>query len=1048
MLWVRVPNALSIRTDIVGYQIFNNFNSLRYNDAYYFIALLFPALAIVVYLVLAWLGPIKRHPSPDHRIFPLLGDDILDRAGHSAASMAPRPVLVTWFWAAARVGLPALAVAVEVSAGQARSLRIDTAGVSLAAAYAGSVVLVAALLREAASGGRGVHRQAHDLGTYVARVNSLAALVVVPLLYLVSQATSVTIDPGRRLVRYPWLPWWVVVAVTVVAAWAWRRGSVRARTPADVREHEAKMLTWVVGPVVLFLVVAWLPVAIGGFQAFDDAQFLAAPQLIFHQGLFPWRDVYALHGLLSDVFDGAVGMVAFGNTRWGGNAGLSMLVGPLNWLVVYGFAAYFCRRNRLLLVGLTVAVGTGLLEGNVPRFLLFPLFLVLLDQVLRRPTWGRCGLFVFALVAGTILTPEEALFVPCLLGVVFLFELASYRRGSGLRAGFRRTWRCVAVGVVLASGWGAFLGGMGALRSFVDFFVVFAQGHGLEGGYPTQWRLGINLVTVEWVLPTVLWLATLWRVVAKLRRRSAWAHRDWVIVAAALCSALYFPKALDRADYPHVLEVFSISVPLLVLWAVDLLDRGDRTARRWSHLPGLAGSLRLRQLATGGAVAAVLAGTVAGPITVSAALRSVPADLHRSLTRAQVPSEPMLGYTVPGSVDIGQIEALRSVLERYAGRTGPVFDYSNELGIVYYLLNRVPGTRHYYSAVVQTARAQRQEIADLAASRPPVVVFTNTTFGLVSYDGIPQSLRSFAVSEYLFAHYRPLLDVQGQLILLRDDLFATAPPVPAGLATAGLYFDTPPCNFGDIPNFFTVPASVEGLAGVPLASEEIISFTRTFSGWAVDQASGGAARQVLAAVNGVVVAMAPTGNPRPDVSAARHARSALNSGFSLSIPASAPGAVVLYALNGDGTVSPLERRPKVPASMIGTTPAGPVTTPDGRRHPLRQGTVTGVVEDVNREAIEVLRLHLPGGFAPGRYPWLRVDSASTLRSSTVTLTDDATAPPGHQIAFHMLERSGTHVMVGVGACLQWHGYGASRDITVVHSGADQPLTFSLVRQQG
>ena len=158
-----------------------------------------------------------------------------------------------------------------------------------------------------------------------------------------------------------------------------------------------------------------------------------------------------------------------------------------------------------------------------------------------------------------------------------------------------------------------------------------------------------------------------------------------------------------------------------------------------------------------------------------------------------------MGYTAPGSVDTAQIRELRSVLERYAGPSAPIFDYSNEPGVLNYLLNRTPGTRYYYAAVVQTPLAQRQDIAELQKGRPPVVIFSNTTFGLLIYDGIPQALRSYDVSTYLYAHYRPLLDVQGQLLFLRDDLVASAPPVPAGLRTTDLYFDTPACTSATSP---------------------------------------------------------------------------------------------------------------------------------------------------------------------------------------------------------------------------------------------------------
>ena len=111
-------------------------------------------------------------------------------------------------------------------------------------------------------------------------------------------------------------------------------------------------------------------------------------------------------------------------------------------------------------------------------------------------------------------------------------------------------------------------------------------------------------MTFDWTLPTVLLLATIWRVVSKLRTRSPWEVREWVMVSAAMCTAVYFPQALDRADPGHVFLSYAIAVPLLILWVIDLLDRGDRNLRR--VLPSWSA---MRHVATGAAVVAVLLAT-------------------------------------------------------------------------------------------------------------------------------------------------------------------------------------------------------------------------------------------------------------------------------------------------------------------------------------------------------------------------------------------------------------------------------------------------------
>ena len=71
VLWLRVPNSLLGPTDIVGYPIFANFDIYRYTYGYYFIALLFPVLAVLLFLAISWKGPLRRLHPPTGRVLPL-----------------------------------------------------------------------------------------------------------------------------------------------------------------------------------------------------------------------------------------------------------------------------------------------------------------------------------------------------------------------------------------------------------------------------------------------------------------------------------------------------------------------------------------------------------------------------------------------------------------------------------------------------------------------------------------------------------------------------------------------------------------------------------------------------------------------------------------------------------------------------------------------------------------------------------------------------------------------------------------------------------------
>jgi hypothetical protein len=1096
LLWRRVPNTLSASTDIVGYQTWADFDYRRYTDAYYCVAIIFPLLAIAACYVLGRWGPLRRPRicrAPIYRITtepespgdaeptspsPPAADggsdsvEALPSAGQALSDDRDAPTsgqlpVVTGFWVLARVAVPALAIAVEVCLVRSpRQLELTWGGLLAGGAYV-VIVLVAGFLLRWWQSGRTDESGMPALIAWrssIALVNSLLALAVVPLLFFVSQKTGVYVSSEHRVVYYHWLPWWLVAIASLVCLGLWVRGLRRIRSTADSARLEATVLTWLVGAVIFFLLLAVLPGASGPFTGFDDAQFLAAPQLVFVHGLFPWRDIFLLHGILQDVFWGAVGLDVFGNTRWGGGAGISLLMSPLFWLVVYAFTAYFCRRNRLVLVGLVVAVTTGLLQGNTFRFLVIFGFLILFHRLLKNPSWGWCATFAGVLVVACIIVPEALLFALCLCVLLVIFEAVRYGKGDSIVGIFQRTIRCGAVGIVLLAAWALYLAVVGALSNFVDYYVIAALDHSLVGALPVQWNLVKTLTTTfEFAAPVVLWLMTVWRVVAKLRARSPWSLADWVMVGAASFVLVYYPQELERMDVAHVQLVFCVTLPLLILWAIELLAVADRSVVRLmrrvkagqhsssrSAVGGLVGRVPKR-LVTGVVVAGVVIASVTMPISIPTLIRHIPGNFHPAVPDAAPTTLPKLGYTLPGAVDTAQINTLGRLLDRYAGRRGPVFDFPNELGVTYYLLNRVPGTRYFVASEAQTTLAQNQIVSDLQESRPRVVIFYDGSFGLPVYDGILESVRTPIVAEYLLSHYRPLVDMQGQLLMLRNDLVKTAPPLPPlpeGSQTTNLYFTIPKCTLGDIPNFYATPAGYTSSRSVRVRTTSVEDVRSAIGGWAIDPTTGAPATEVLAVADGKVVATAPTGVDRPDVVAALHDPSAETSGFTIRIPKAVDGPVALYALNPNGTVTLLQPdRQTVPLTVVGGKPRSSVLSPNGVVHPSVDTRAAGWVDSYQEVNQRIVRLDFPLGTNLATYPWLQLQSSSTLGRTSNVLTNDVDLGSTHQIGFNSLPLAGSNLSVQVGSCLQWHGYRSGTGLYLVRSGpgANRSVSVELRR---
>ncbi len=213
--------------------------------------------------------------------------------------------------------------------------------------------------------------------------------------------------------------------------------------------------------------------------------------MTFH-GFFPWKDLFFIHGLLADVFDTGIGMVVFANSRWGSYAGSSMFVSATTIVMLYYFTAYFARRNRLLVFGVSVAMVLGLLGQLTDRFAFAPLLLVLFDAVLPRRSRSWCAAFMVVLVIQSIIAPEVGLLAVGLLGTLFVFEWLGRTPKSALLPSFFRTAWCFVFGLGLTVVWLSYLALVGALSGFIDYYRSWVPGTRSRGLFRRSGPSSIN----------------------------------------------------------------------------------------------------------------------------------------------------------------------------------------------------------------------------------------------------------------------------------------------------------------------------------------------------------------------------------------------------------------------------------------------------------------------------------------------------------------------------------------------------------------------------
>jgi hypothetical protein len=792
--WLHAPRQLARPISVVGYPTFADLDYNRTFLAYRLFIYAFPVGALLVYWLLAWRGPLRRPPGARRRRASVQLQDMpaaeqdMSATGPAEGSAA-RLLLARLL----RLVVPAVVVLFAVRAGFT-SQGPAAAEVSLLCglAYVLAVLVIAAGISWVQTRPRSP--QWAQVRSQLPAVNGIAgAMAAVGALWFVSEHTVVVVGIDHHVQHWPWLPGWLALAgIIAIATW----GLLRLRGGRAAEAVEQRLLAVVVGSAAVFLVSSQLPRQLGTFQGFDDAQSLVGAHLL-SQGYFPWRDFQIAHGLWPDALQTMVGWAIFGSTRWGSAAGVSVLLVPLGWILVYLFAVWFSRSNRWFLVCVVVLVLSGLVSAPDPRFIGIPVILVLLGETLRRRSLGWCAALMFVVFVLAVLVPEMMFLALPVLLVVVAADLTHRPAGGRLWPALRRSSWCAAVGAVLVGAWCVFLAVNHALSGWIQFFLLLVPGHDAEGDIPPA---GIPpIVELEFGLALVLVLLTFWWVATRVRGGRQLSVLDWVTVAAAGYIALYGEEALGRFDAPHIEYVVTAAVPLALLWAERGLTAADGLVR-----DAIAGGQRLVRSPATIAIAVIiaLAAPIAGAPTVIASVGSIPA--HEHAFAAVEPTIRELGYTRPGAVSAELVSDLGRALNTYAGRSGTVFDFSNSLGYVYFLLDRRPAGPFTFINLALNGYSQQVVITSLRHTDPPVVVFDSDTTGLFQMDGINNNVRDYAVGQYLLDNYRPVLETHGFLLMLRDDLMASRPPVPRlrqRPISTNLYFSSSTCAWGDTPNF-------------------------------------------------------------------------------------------------------------------------------------------------------------------------------------------------------------------------------------------------------
>lgn len=785
-LWLTLfPSQLPERTDIVGYPIWANFNVGRYFHLYNTITIVFPLAALLSYAALGWADRRYRPRDVDASEPRFVVEDLRE------------PPVAGWVARLVRAAVVGIALGLEIAFATQR----DDAAFLLTTllgtlAYLTLVSLIAGGLSSRGRGRRFWH--------WHSTVNAMLVSLTIVALYAVSRSSEVTVLAQMNVDRWPWLP--LVIALSGAAAvlsWAAVRFLRTGGSEEGTAQVERDMVMLVTGPILLFLLLAQLPGALGRMDVFHEGELLVGARLV-SSGLFPWRDLGLVHGPLHDAFSPLFGMRVFEESRWGVVAGFEVLLVPA--VVV----AFYLLHSRLMRGDWVFLALTPLVLPQLPdaRFLLLPFGLLLLLALLKESSPLRAVGLAILLVVLSILTPEAAPFAVAVSVVLVLFEIHYRVPENPIIASFPRTlWFGVAI-LVVSLGWAVYLTSRDAISDFVGHYLTVARGHELTGGIPVQWESGVFLV----VAPVVAVLVFGAFFVVQLRRRRLWVE-DWVVAALALFVTFYYRKFLSRADH-HIVGVLQVSIPLLLYIAYRAVTQVDRFLEDEGRPRPIRALAKFRPFSLTLLASLVLTGSG----TVLQTFETLP-DNFRAQAPAGAPVDS-LGYATDQAALRTSVEDLRTALAALPNPSGRIFDFTNQPAVFHYLLGYEPATRYYHVSMAIRRSSQRDLLTELRED-PPTIVVTLARDGLPAWDGVPNYVRHYEVSDFLFDHYRPVLWAGGSLLLLRNDL---DPPAgwPAGLdlnerpVTEDLYFLGFPCDWRYAPNFLEVEPEPTEVGAVDL----------------------------------------------------------------------------------------------------------------------------------------------------------------------------------------------------------------------------------------
>ena len=1006
-------------TDRMGYALVYNFPLDRYWQVFLLWMFLFPTVVGAVYIVLPKLFPHSERMrelvgTNEHIALDVIEEELPPVAG------------AMHFWRVALVaGVFGYECAVAAGRQSVNGWWILGAG---AVAYMALVYGVSRFWKRTLSA-----------------VNLFGTAFVLVGAWWVSSTTEILVASTGERREFAWLPLPVVLVAVVAlvvsdAVWG-KRNFVR---------RERQRLAFVVVPVFLFIWTSHLPNSIGYIDIFHHGESLNGGWLL-KSGWVPWRDFFFNIGFYGAAVVPRVSFGLFGASYWGFSAGTEILFVPLLVVAVYVACAALASRYWMALVGLTLtlmfpftAMGgfTKILAGDsmlfVYRFASIAVITLGILLFMRKTSWLRALFFGVALTYAAIAGAEMVVFAAAACFTVFLRDAVQLRwKRYSLRdlvALFHSTLYAASgvVAVLIASA--AVMWQYGALKGYLNWWRTFPFTWHIETGiplnrWPTLAEFGWG---TEWTVLYAIGVAILcviWFAVWRFRAQRALRSEDWVAIALAIGNLLFMKKTLNRPD-SHFFQSLIVAMPLLFYVVTRVVGTiSDSVQVAFTHV--------YRKTALHTVAFGVLTVALLFPFMTTADVLN--ARVHNAGARvqpvtAQKPDFPRVGYSQEYEF-LDNYRQLRRFLESNIGMRAKIYDFSNMTTVYNFLLNKKPLTRYSYVLQASSVAAQNEVVTALRKEKPEVVSY-GWDSAIDTWDDLSNSVRHWAISEYLLKNYSPWTTIGGKnfgnVLFLRNDLApgkglpVDAVPAQSGAEKLSSLRSLNTCNWGAASNYLTFAPTKPG---VPVISEPVKGMLTVF-GWA--HTSDDEAVTIEVKYNNTLLISGPSASERPDL-AIRGVVTGKKSGFRFDIPVagniSDTNLVTVEQVNAAGVRAAIPYvAPAGENDTVGEYGVQLDTSPDGK---LQVGATRKYVE----------RITLPENYRA--YDWIVAQSDFGFSNDNFSLYDVA-GDSNRSINFSTL-RPKNLAAARVSSCPTWYGW-ESNVVYLQHDKEQVNVQLSLVKQ--